>query len=261
MAVLALVSAKGSPGVTTAAAALGGVVAGDSSGGDGGGLLVELDPSGGDVTMLCDRVGEATLVSLAEELRHSTPASGTLREHTVEGPPGMPAVLAPPGASEAAGVIGSLGDRWLPALRGAAGTVVVDAGRWEPHAPTARRIAGADVVGVVCRATAPSVEHTRRVVDAIRGTARCPLAVLVVGARPYPGDEIATVLDVPLAGVLAWDPRGVTGLWTHGARGRGRRSWLTRSAKVTLAGLEALAPVRSAQARPVPHKPVGGGVR
>jgi hypothetical protein len=41
-------------------------------------LLVELDPSGGDVAMLCDRIGEAALVSLAEELRHGTPAADTL---------------------------------------------------------------------------------------------------------------------------------------------------------------------------------------
>ncbi|MFW6033533.1 MAG: hypothetical protein ACOC9R_00245 [bacterium] len=258
MAVLALLSAKGSPGVTTTAAALASAAA---SNGGGDALLVELDPSGGDVAMLCDRVGEPTLVSLAEELRHSTPTP-TVKEHTVDAPPGVPAVLAPPGAVEAAGVIGSLGDRWLPALRDAAATVVVDAGRWDPQAPTARRMAGADVVGVVCAATAPSVEHARRVIDTIRGAARCPLAVLVVGTRPYSGDEIAAVVDVPLAGVLAWDPRGVGDLWALGERGRGRRSWLARSAAVALAGLEAQVPVRSAPvARVVPDGALGGGVR
>ena len=258
MAVFALVSAKGSPGVTTTAAALAAAVV---DRGEGPGLLVELDPSGGDAAMLCDRVGEAALVSLAEELRHGTPGADTVWAHTVEAPPGVPAVLGPPGATEGSGVIGSLGDRWLPALRGAAATVLVDAGRWEPRAPTARRIAGADVVGVVCRATAPSVEHTRRLVDSVRGAARCPLAVVVVGARPYPGDEISAVLDVPLAGVVAWDPRGVTGMWARGERARGRRSWLARSAAVTLAGLETLVRPGMAQARPVIDTTVGGGVR
>src|SRR5918994_4406282 len=219
MAVFALVSAKGSPGVTTTVAALAAAVV---DRGEGPGLLVELDPSGGDAAMLCDRVGAAALVSFAEELRHGTPGADTVWAHTVEAPPGVPAVLGPPGATEASGVIGSLGDRWLPALRGAAATVLVDAGRWEPRAATARRISGADVAGVVCRGTAPSVEHTRRLVDAVRGAARCPLAVVVVGARPYPGDEIAAVLDVPLAGVVAWDPRGVTGGWGRGGGGRGR---------------------------------------
>jgi hypothetical protein len=82
-----------------------------------------------------------------------------------------------------------------------------------------------------------------------------------VGARPYPGDEIAAVLDVPLAGVVAWDPRGVTGMWARGEQGRGRRSWLARSAAVTLAGLETLVPPGMAQARPVLDTTVGGGVR
>src|SRR5918994_439660 len=182
MAVFALVSAKGSPGVTTTVAALAAAVV---DRGEGAGLLVELDPSGGDAAMLCDRVGEAALVSFAEELRHGTPGADTVWAHTVEAPPGVPAVLGPPGVPEASGVIGSLGDRWLPALRGAAAT---------------------------------GVGHPRRLVDAVRGTARCPLAVVVVGARPYPGDEIAAVLDVPLAGVVAWDPRGVTGMWARGER-------------------------------------------
>jgi MinD-like ATPase involved in chromosome partitioning or flagellar assembly len=238
MAVIALVSAKGSPGVTTTASALGAAAAcrGESA------LVVELDPSGGDVAMLCDRIGETALVALAEELRHGTPATDTIPAHAVEAPPGVPAVLAPPGANEASGVIGSFEDRWLPALRGAAETVVVDAGRWEPRGSTARRIAGADVVGLVCRATAPSVEHARRAMDAVRGTARCPVAVVVVGARPYPGEEVAAALDLPLAGVLAWDPRGVTSMWARGERGRGRRSWLARSAPAVLDGLVAQAP-------------------
>jgi MinD-like ATPase involved in chromosome partitioning or flagellar assembly len=227
------VSAKGSPGVTTTAAALGAAAAsrGETV------LLVELDPSGGDAAMLCDRVGETALVALAEELRHGTPAADTVPAHAIAAPPGVPAVLAPSGASEASGVIASLDDRWLPALRGSAATVVVDAGRWEPRGSAARRIAGADVVGLVCRSTAPSVEHARRALDALRGTARCPVAVVVVGGRPYPGEEVAAALDVPLAGVLAWDPRGVTTMWARGDRGRGRRSWLARSATAVLDGL------------------------
>jgi hypothetical protein len=255
MAVLALVSAKGSPGVTTTAAALGAAAAshGETP------LLVELDPSGGDVAMLCDRVGEAALVALAEELRHGTPAADTVLAQAIAAPPGVPAVLAPSGANEASGVIASLDDRWLLALRGSAATVVVDAGRWEPRGSAARRIVGADVVGVVCRATAPSVEHARRSMDALRGTARCPVAMVVVGGRPYPGEEVAAALDVPLAGVLAWDPRGVTSMWARGEGGRGRRSWLARSATAVLDGLVAQVPAARMVGRTVGS--TAGGVR
>jgi Flp pilus assembly CpaE family ATPase len=254
MAVLALVSAKGSPGVTTTVAALGAAAAsrGETA------LLVELDPSGGDVAMLCDRIGGTALVSVAEELRHGTPAVDTVPVHSVEAPPGVPAILAPSGANEASGVIGSFDDRWLPALRGSATTVVVDAGRWEPRGAAARRIAGADVVGVVCRATAPGVEHARRSMDALRGTARCPVAVVVVGGRPYPGEEVAAALDVPLAGVLAWDRRGVTAMWARGERGRGRRSWLARSATAVLDGLVAQVPAARMDGRPGVGSTAGG---
>src|SRR5918993_3216162 len=104
MAVFALVSAKGSPGVTTTAAALAAAVV---DRGEGPGLLVELDPSGGDAAMLCDRVGEAALVSLAEELRHGTPGADTVWAHTVEAPPGVPAVRGPPRAIEGFGGVGA----------------------------------------------------------------------------------------------------------------------------------------------------------
>jgi hypothetical protein len=50
-------------------------------------------------------------------------------------------------------------------------------------------------------------------------------------------------------------------MWARGERGRGRRSWLARSAAVTLAGLETLVPPGMAQARPVIDTTVGGGVR
>jgi MinD-like ATPase involved in chromosome partitioning or flagellar assembly len=240
VAVLALVSAKGSPGVTTTAAAL--ACAAATQGEDV--VLVELDPSGGDVAMLVDAVGEAGLVSLAEELRHGGVVAELVRQHAVEIVPGVPAVLAPPGTVEAAGMIGSLADRWMSTLQEASGTVVVDAGRWDPGSATSRRVVGADVVAVVCRATAPSVEHTRRVVDALRSAVRCPVAVLVVGTRPYAGEDVAAALDLPLAGVLAWDPRGAAAQWAPGRPARSARSWLGRSAAAALQGLTAQVPAR-----------------
>jgi hypothetical protein len=87
------------------------------------------------------------------------------------------------------------------------------------------------------------------------------VAVVVVGARPYPGDEIAAALDAPLAGVVAWDPRGVTAMWARGERGRGRRSWLARSASAVLVGLEALVPPARMQERPESDTKTMGGVR
>ena len=250
MPAIVLVSAKGSPGVTTTAAA---VVSAASASGERT-TLVELDPSGGDVALLADAVDEAGLVSLAEELRHGGAVADLVREHAVEVAPDVPAVLAPPGSGEAMGTVGSLGDRWMSTLAGAEGTVVVDAGRWDTGSAASRRVVGADVVGLVCRSTAPSVEHARRLVEPLRAAARCPLAVVVVGTRPYAGEDVAAALDLPLAGVMAWDPRGVAAHWTPSGRSSRRsRSWLSRSAAVVAEGLAAQVPVHRARAvAPVP---------
>ena len=64
MPVVVLVSAKGSPGVTTAAAAIAAAATVDSPA-----LLVELDPAGGDVRILTGAVDDSGVVGAAGELR------------------------------------------------------------------------------------------------------------------------------------------------------------------------------------------------
>ena len=61
---IALVSAKGSPGVTTTGVAL---VAAASI---GDALLVEADPAGGDLECWCGPLGEPGLLAVATEKRH-----------------------------------------------------------------------------------------------------------------------------------------------------------------------------------------------
>ena len=113
MAVLALVSAKGSPGVTTAAAALGAAAA---SRGEAA-LLVELDPSGGDVAMLCDRIGEAALgvagrgaAPRRTGCRHGAGARGRGAARGAGGPRAV-------GRERGVRRDRSLADRWMPTLR------------------------------------------------------------------------------------------------------------------------------------------------
>ena len=72
---LGLVSAKGSPGVTTLA--LGAAEIMDA-------IAVELDPSGGDVECWLGPVGEPGLIRVAGALRHTADPSGVLAEHAVE---------------------------------------------------------------------------------------------------------------------------------------------------------------------------------
>jgi hypothetical protein len=249
MAVMTLASVKGSPGVTTAAAAL---VAAAVVGGQRA-LLVELDPSGGDVRLLSSLpVAEPNLVHAAAELRYANGAEDALGGQAVEALPSLPALLAPAGAGEAEAVLSSIGDGWGAAFRSFDGLVVVDAGRWDVGQATTRRIEGADVVGLVVRATAVSVEHARHTVVALRRASRAPVAAVVVGDRPHPPEAVAAALDLPLAGSVAWDPRGVGWLWAKGATSSGVRSSLARSAGRTLAGLEDQLPARHAASAPDP---------
>jgi hypothetical protein len=244
VAALVLVSTKGSPGVTTAAAALA-AVAGHGS---GSGLLAELDPSGGSVQVLAGGPAVWGLVDVGATLRRQADA-GAVHPHLAAVPPGLAALLAPTAGHVAESVIGAAGDRWVHGLRAAAAHVVVDAGRWEPSQPTASRIAGADLVAVVCRPALAAIENVRLGLDQLRQAAGAPVGVVVVGRRPYAPAEIAEQLGVPLGGAVAWDPRGAAALWARGVSRAWLRSRLARSAAETSASLEALAAARTAGAR------------
>lgn len=222
---LALVSAKGSPGVSTAALTLT-AVAGDR------GLLVELDPSGGSIECWTGATGEPGLIRVANGLRRSIDPKALLA-HAVPAPPGVRSVLAPTAGALAESTIAMTGDRLVPALAELDAVVVVDGGRWSRSQPTAQRVAGCDLIGVVCAPTVEGVEAARWLIDPLRSTGTRPVVVLV-GDRPYSPPEVAAVVGVPVLGALAWDSRGVNTLLTTGA-GRGwSRSTLARSARSVL---------------------------
>lgn len=230
-----LVAAKGSPGVTTAAAALAAVATTS-----GRSILAELDPSGGSISALTGQPTVVGLVEAATLLRRLTSAAA-IDENATMLPHGVATLLAPNSGAVAESVIGSIAERWVPALRTAALDVIVDAGRWEPSQTTARRITGADLIVVVVRPTIASVESTRHLVDRVREVAKRPAAALVVGAKPYRPEEVAAHLDMPLAGTIAWDPRGATNLWATGVSRSWMRTMLARSAGAAWANLFDLA--------------------
>lgn len=200
---------------------------------------VELDPSGGSGwlrTRASCPASESTLAELTRDLREGR-TTGEWAALAVAAPPGVPAILAPSSEVAASTVIGEGPGRWADALQ-EPGLVVVDCGRWDRRQPTAARIAGSDVVAVVCRSTVESVEHVRHWVDGLRDVARCPVLVVVVGRRPYRGEEVADAVQLELAGEIDWRRNDVAALWARGARGRQvASSWLGRSASRTLAGI------------------------
>lgn len=233
-----LISAKGSPGVTTAAAALAavGVEYRLTKGWRQAVDLVELDPAGGDVEPLTGVTGEPGLLRAASDMR-----AETLFAQAVEAPPGVRSLLAPTSGLEANATVMAAIDIWCPALSTVDGIVIADAGRWERAHPAATRLAGSDLVVVVCRPDPKGVEHVRHILADVHGLVwPNPLVVVTVGARPYGDAEVAASLGVPSAGALAWDPKGAAALWVEGF-GRRFGRWpscpLARSARAVLAEL------------------------
>jgi MinD-like ATPase involved in chromosome partitioning or flagellar assembly len=211
--IVALMSAKGAPGVTTAALCLAGTQSPDA-------LMIEADPAGGDLECWSGPHGEPGLVTLATSLRPGL-TGGQVQSHAVEAVPGVRAVVAPTTGTAASAALTTAGEWMGAALDGVDGTVFADVGRWSPTQTTASRVAGADLVLIVCRPTLDSIEHARDLVAAAAAAVESPIALVLVGGdQPYGPNEVARALGVPVVGSLPWEPRAVLGLVSGGARDR-----------------------------------------
>ena len=233
--VIGLVSAKGSPGATTAALAFT-ATAGQR------GLFVELDPSGGSVECWTGMTGEPGLVQAANALRRSAEPEAVTGP-VIEAPPGVWSVLAPSSGTMAESTITSAGDRLVTACSQLDREVVVDGGRWARSQPTAHRMAGCDVIAVVCAPTVAGVEAARGLAEPLTSTTESPVVLLLVGDRPYTPAEVATAVAVPVAGALPWDRRAVGVLLSAGAGRAWSRTPLARSAQSILDTLRSFATV------------------
>ena len=229
---VALVSAKGSPGVTTAALAL------TAAAGPGPRLVVEMDPSGGDLELFTGCHLPAGLPRVVAGLRHGVDPTRVLAEAVpVSG--GVPAVMAQTSAHGAEATLVSGGERLGEALAGLDGLVVADAGRWSPSQRTASRIAVADLVGVVCQAMPSSVEHARWLAEELRTVVPGGAIVVPVGDRPHRPDELRAVFTVPVAAPLAVDRAGAAMLYRDATSRRYRFTMLARTAARVLGDLRA----------------------
>lgn len=259
MSAVAVVSAKGSPGVTTTALAFTAVASSPLHAASfAPSVLVEADAAGGDLECWCGPLGRAGLAGVAASNREAT--YERLGAHSIEVVPGVRAVVAPTTAAPMMTILRSGTAPLVDAMARWPGTVFVDAGRCDAASElsTGALLEALSLVVVVCRPTLASVEHTRDLVTRWEGSGPDMAAVVVGGDWPYRAADIGAALGIGVLGVLPWDPRGVSGLVERGVTKAWLRSPLAKSAAGCLSELVrvaevAVGPPRRSMSRPEPE--------
>lgn len=250
---IALASLKASPGVTTTALALAAAWPDAPRR-----LLVEADPSGGDLGLWLGLPADTGLAGLAAAARNRHDP-GLPWQHARELPGGTHLITAPAGAEQAAACVTALAGTSLPReLADRPEPVLADCGRLYPGSPALPLAAAASLTLLVVR---PRVSELAHLEPRIRGLEQAGLnlaLVLVLGERSqppepeYPAGEITAALGVPVQASLPADPRAVGQLVRHaGDPGPARRQpLLAEAAAVTRALDKAL---RQPPAEAPPH--------
>jgi hypothetical protein len=259
---VAVCSLKGSPGVTTFAMALAARWPVPARC-----VLVECDPSGGDVATRFGLASSPGLVSLAAAARRSSDP-GLLWQHTQSLPGGLPVVAAPPGADQALAAVTALapeGSNGADVLRQAAADAVViaDCGRVDPTSAVLPVVRGADVMLLLSRAHAEDLAHLATRLDTVGRWSPRP-GLLLVGAG-YSTAEVSRELGVPAMGWIPEDRHAAAVLCGRpGGRGGPSRSGLGQSATAVAKALLSDPRHSSAsgsQPMPAPHVTSRNGSR
>lgn len=250
---VAVISLKGSPGVTTFSLALAARWPDEARC-----VLVECDPSGGDVATRFSLASSPSVVSLAAAARRSTDP-GLVWQHTQALPGGLAVVTAPPGADHARAALTALAPERssetgvLRQAANAPGAVVIaDCGRVDPGSPALPILRSADAMLLLTGAHADNLAHLASRLTAVGRWSRRP-ALLLVG-EGHTTDEVARELGVPAMGRIPEDRRGAATLCGRPSRRRGpSRSALGRTARNVARALLAQQP--PLQPAPTPVQP------
>lgn len=239
MAVIALCSASGSPGVTTTAVGLAMLWPRPV-------LLIEADPTGGSGLLAGyfrgARAYEAGLIELALS--------------AVEVSQALPQVAQPVAGSSVSFVAGTrshaqaagLRDLWGPLadvlcdLDEQGQDVIVDAGRLGLVGSPEALLATADVTALLTRSTLPALAATRSRADAVSRDHlwQNPAVILVGQGQPYRSREVTKVLGLPVLADVEDDPEAAAVFSRGTAPGRNFHTGaLTRSLRATIAALQA----------------------
>jgi MinD-like ATPase involved in chromosome partitioning or flagellar assembly len=236
MTTFAICSAKGAPGVTTLAMSFGAVWPSERAV-----VVAECDPSGGDLAArfsLTTRRGTTTLV-LSE--RHRSDNDLRVGDHAQSLPGGLPVLAGPIGMDAALAVDRELESCALSVLA-APEDIVLDCGRLVSSASgQGQMLSRADLAVVLTNVDVASLAATRAVVERLRLMRRDrPTVLVVVDSLGSRADEAASVLGVPLLGIIPNDGRGAALLRGEpvSTRVSGRAPLLRTSARMVRAALE-----------------------
>ena len=261
MAIVPLVAAKGSVGVTTTALTLAAVW----PEGRGAPLVVECDPGGGDVAARFGLGVIPGVVSLAAELERSGPADpadcgNQVGGHTQELPGGLRILVAPTSPEEMRLPLERLAED-LPRLAQAKADFMVDCGRLEAsamrqHTAVLRLIQRCGLVVVVVRPELAALQHLNVWLPTLRSLDVAILALLS-GRGPYSPEEIAQTMDLRVIGALPHD-RAAADVVGGASGSRPDRSPLFRAARPAGAAIAAV--LGRSQSAPVAPTPLAEAV-
>src|SRR5579884_431678 len=200
-------------------------------------VLVELDPAGGELVSRFSLALEPSTLTLAADLQRGAGDRNraTVLPHAQQLPGGSLVIPAPIDGAEAEGALDVLA-RALPAITGI--DLIADCGRMDHRRPEgiARLAAAADVVVLVTPPALPQLLRLQVRLAELRSS--CRPVLLLCGEGPFPADQVAETLDVPVVGHLPRDVaaaamfRGQPSLWC-----RPRRLPLLRAASPVAAAL------------------------
>lgn len=227
MALIALLSGKGSSGVSVTALAF-------TLSWTRRTILAECDPAGGDIAAGYLRevpLGERGLAQLTASA-HRQRLPQDLWAQLVDLAPGKGTAmtrLVLPGLSDpaqAAGVAASwdqLAHLFHSLETGTPGyDVIADCGRLTTAYPPTPILAAADVVLLVLRLTLPSIRSSAAALAALRRDGVDRVALVTVADGAYAAKEVAVELRTPVVAALPDDPGTAAVLSNGGERHRGR---------------------------------------
>jgi hypothetical protein len=238
--IVSLCAAKASPGVTSTAALLALHWPRPSS------VLIEADPAGG--ALIARWAGalavsyEPGLISLAATREPITAAS--LHVHSQLIGIGTRLLAAPPHAGQSRAALASLSERASASMGSpnAGMNVIVDCGRLDPMSPALAFARRSVVTLLLARPRLDEVALLASTAASLRD-AGCVVELVCIGSGPYHPIEVAAHAQIPLAGVIADDPRAAATFGVHGPTARGlARSALARSVSELAAALSQRAP-------------------